>query len=278
MWLQRVHTLAANRRRDDSDLELDAAVAQFAAPEHHSWRPFQLAFLLVNLPALTDPSHPERTAGGGLVDLLVFPTGGGKTEAYLGLTAFTLAIRRLQGTVAGHDGRSGGVAVLMRYTLRLLTAQQFQRAAALMCACEHLRRELLARGDEQWGDTPFRLGMWVGSSVTPNTNIDAGYALEDARGQGRRGGSRSSPLQLVSCPWCGRRLDAGRDAKTDADRWRTLVFCSDPFEACPSPRPAARARAYRWSPSTTSCTGCCPPSSSPPPTSSPNCRGRGRCT
>ncbi len=233
MWLQRAHTLAANLRRDDTELEFDTALARFAAPEHHSWRPFQLAFLLVNLPALTDPSHPERTAGGGLVDLLFFPTGGGKTEAYLGLTAFTLAIRRLQGTVAGHDGRSGGVAVLMRYTLRLLTAQQFQRAAALMCACEHIRREMLAQGDDRWGDTPFRLGMWVGSSVSPNTNIDAGYALEDARGQGRRGGGRSSPLQLVSCPWCGRRLDAGRDARTDTDRWRTLVFCSDPFGACP---------------------------------------------
>ena len=95
--------------------------------------------------------------------------------------------------MAGHDGRSGGVAVLMRYTLRLLTAQQFQRAAALICACEHLRRERLSGGDDRWGDTPFRLGMWVGSNVTPNTNIDAGYALEDARGQGRRRGGRSSP-------------------------------------------------------------------------------------
>jgi len=233
MWLQRVHTLAGNRRRDDPDLELEAVLADFAAPEHHSWRPFQLAFLLVNLPALTEPTHPERSPGDGLVDLLFFPTGGGKTEAYLGLTAFTLAIRRLQGTVAGYDGRSGGVAVLMRYTLRLLTAQQFQRAAALICACENLRRELLMGGDDRWGDTPFRLGMWVGSSVTPNTNIDAGYALEDARGQGRRLGGRSSPVQLVACPWCGSRLEAGRDAKTDPERWRTLLYCSDPFGSCP---------------------------------------------
>jgi Helicase conserved C-terminal domain len=233
MWLQRVHTLAGNRRRGDTDLELDTALADFAAPEHHSWRPFQLAFLLVNLPALTDPTHAERSAEDGLVDLLFFPTGGGKTEAYLGLTAFTLAIRRLQGTVAGYDGRSGGVAVLMRYTLRLLTAQQFQRAAALICACEHLRRERLTGGDDRWGDTPIRLGMWVGSNVTPNTNIDAGYSLEDARGQGRRRGGRSSPVQLVSCPWCGSRLDPGRDAKTDPDRWRTLIYCSDPFGSCP---------------------------------------------
>ncbi len=233
MWLQRIHTLAGSRRRENPGLELEPALAEFASAQHHSWRPFQLAFLLVNLPALTDPTHPERSADDGLVDLLFFPTGGGKTEAYLGLTAFTLAIRRLQGTIGGFDGRSGGVAVLMRYTLRLLTAQQFQRAAALICACEQLRRERIAAGDERWGDTPFRLGMWVGSNVTPNTNIDAGYALEDARGQGRRRGGRSSPVQLVACPWCGSRLDPGRDAKTDADRWRTLVYCSDPFGSCP---------------------------------------------
>jgi hypothetical protein len=233
MFLQRVHTLAGNRRRTQPDLELADAIAEFSGAEHHSWRPFQLAFLLINLPSLTDPTHDERSAAGGLVDLLFFPTGGGKTEAYLGLTAFTLAIRRLQGTVAGYDGRAGGVAVLMRYTLRLLTAQQFQRAAALICACEQLRRDALEAGDERWGDTPFRLGMWVGSNVTPNTNIDAGYAIEDARGQGRRRGGRSSPIQLVACPWCGSRLEAGRDAKTDNDRWRTLLYCSDPFGNCP---------------------------------------------
>ena len=100
--------------------------------------------MLLNLPALTNPRHPERGADqGGIVDLLFFATGGGKTEAYLGLTAYTLAIRRLQGLVgSGNEQRSGsdGTAVLMRYTLRLLTAQQFQRAATLICACERLRR------------------------------------------------------------------------------------------------------------------------------------------
>src|SRR5204863_2598007 len=125
-----VHTIAAESRRRDDALRLHDAVTAADVPHNRSWRPFQLAFVLLNLPALAEPTHSERTADDGLVDLLFFPTGGGKTEAYLGLTAFTLAIRRLQGTVDGYDGRSGGVAVLMRYTLRLLTAQQFQRAAA----------------------------------------------------------------------------------------------------------------------------------------------------
>src|SRR5690606_9374693 len=99
-------------------------------------------------------------------DLLWFPTGGGKTEAYLGLTAYTLAIRRLQGIVEGYSGQSG-VAVLMRYTLRLLTLQQFQRAAALICACERIRQEAMAGGDARWGAEPFRLGLWVGGKSTP---------------------------------------------------------------------------------------------------------------
>ena len=196
-------------------------------PKNRSWRPFQLAFILLNLPALTHPTHPDRV-GTGLGDLLFFPTGGGKTEAYLGLTAFTLAIRRLQGVVAGRDGRDG-VAVIMRYTLRLLTSQQFQRAAALICACELIRRE----DPGLWGEAPFRIGMWVGSSVTPNRTAAAAKALEDEHGLGGRGGSKhSSPVQLVSCPWCGSDIDPADHARSDPDRWRTLVFCGDDLGRC----------------------------------------------
>ncbi len=147
MWQQRVHTVAADLRRHDDRLKLADAVMRADQPHERSWRPFQLAFVLLNLPALADPRHPERSGERerGLVDLLFFPTGGGKTEAYLGLTAFALAIRRLAGTVEGRQG-CDGVAVLMRYTLRLLTLQQFQRAAALLCACELRRRALYADG------------------------------------------------------------------------------------------------------------------------------------
>src|SRR4029078_8271920 len=143
---------------------------------------------LVNLPSLTDPTHPERQLDTGTADLFFFPTGGGKTEAYLGLTAFTLAIRRLQGEVGGHCGE-GGVGVLMRYTLRLLTSQQFQRAATLICACEVRRRERVAAGDHRWGDTPFRIGMWVGSSVSANKVQDAAQQLDDLHNTGWAKGS-----------------------------------------------------------------------------------------
>lgn len=228
MWQQRIRSVAAGERPvEDDEYDLERAVADVDIPKNRSWRPFQLAFVLINLPALTDPTHPERTQQDGLVDLLFFPTGGGKTEAYLGLTAYTLAIRRLQGTVAGHDGE--GLAVLMRYTLRLLTAQQFQRAAALICACEVLRRRH-AESDTRWGETPFRLGMWVGGGLTPNRGKEAQAILEDTRdGKTAKG---AQPVQLTSCPWCGRSIDPASDARYDPDRWRTLVFCGDPLGTC----------------------------------------------
>ncbi|MGH3274123.1 MAG: helicase-related protein, partial [Streptosporangiaceae bacterium] len=167
------------------------------------------------------------------------PTGGGKTEAYLGLTAFAFAIRRLQGTVgSGEQARSGmaGVAVLMRYTLRLLTAQQFQRAAALVCACEWLRRERLAAGDGRWGTTPFRVGLWVGASVTPNTYEEARRQVADSRQYER---SLGGPMQLAVCPWCGTPLSGSRDLSTHDQRRRVLVHCGDPEGNCPfTPRNA----------------------------------------
>ena len=117
-------------------------------------------------PAEPAGRHESRSSERGvgpeaLADLLFFPTGGGKTEAYLGLSAYTMGLRRLQGTVAGRAGDEG-MAVLMRYTLRLLTIQQFQRATALICACESIRRKALEHGDNRWGKTPFRIGLWVG--------------------------------------------------------------------------------------------------------------------
>jgi hypothetical protein len=236
MWQQRVHTLAGEERRKDPRLKLHDAVARTDEPGVRSWRPFQLAFILLNLPALADPLHRERSGEvtERLVDLLFFPTGGGKTEAYLGLTAFALAIRRLQGVVAGRDGRNG-VAVLMRYTLRLLTLQQFQRAAALLCACELRRRKLYGRGrtqqERRWGATPMRIGLWVGQASTPNRTQDAAEWVRQARQRAAPRGS--SPMQLARCPWCGSELSGGRDIEVDPLRDRTIVSCSDVDGECP---------------------------------------------
>ncbi|AXH93557.1 DISARM system helicase DrmA [Micromonospora aurantiaca] len=234
MALQRRHTELA-RLRDEQGLsyaEAKATIDERGAAAA-SWRPFQLAFVLLNLPSLTDPTHPERAADHtATVDLLFFPTGGGKTEAYLGLTAYTFAIRRLQGVVgAGAQARSGaaGVSVLMRYTLRLLTAQQFQRAAALVCAAEVLRR-----GDEAtWGAEPFRIGLWVGGGVSPNWYKDAEEQIVEAKDSGD--GKRTNVLQTLACPWCGSKLRAHHDLEPKEDQRRVFLYCpeGEGANACP---------------------------------------------
>jgi hypothetical protein len=228
MALQRVHTVfAAKVRRGER--QPDDALDADDIPENRSWRLFQLAFILLNLPSLTDPHHPERSPEPEAVaDLLWFPTGGGKTEAYLGLTAFTLAMRRLRAQLGGYDAAQG-VGVLMRYTLRLLTLQQFQRAAALMCACEVLRREDVGL----WGKTPFRLGLWVGSSSTPNHLRDAAEALKSAKGDSKPSAS-GSPQQLTHCPWCGREIkpDNLKVYHGKNSVGRCVTYCSDTYGRC----------------------------------------------
>jgi hypothetical protein len=232
---QRRHTAIA-RLRDERGLGYAEALAAVQDPGNASWRPFQLAFVLLNLPSLTDPSHPERAVTpDATVDLLFFPTGGGKTEAYLGLTAYTFAIRRLQGLIGeGRDARTGadGVAVLMRYTLRLLTAQQFQRAAALVCAAEVVRRD----DEATWGATPFRIGLWVGGKVSPNWWGDADEQVAEAREAGK--GRRVNVLQTLSCPWCGTALAGHRDLRSEEVPRRVFLFCpnAEGEHACPFSR------------------------------------------
>ena len=162
------------------------------------WRVFQLAFMLLNLPGIADPSDPERE----IVDLLFFPTGGGKTEAYLGLAAFTMVLRRLRHPEDnGHAG--AGVSVIMRYTLRLLTLDQLSRAAGLVCALELERED----APDRYGQWPFEIGLWVGKASTPNHLGRKGDSRSDsARAKVRqfqndpRG--KPSPIPLEKCPWC----------------------------------------------------------------------------
>lgn len=179
-----------------------------AAVNAPAWYPFQLAFILLNLRGLAQPDHPDRE----VVDLLFFPTGGGKTEAYLGLAAFTMALRRLR-----NPGLAGaGVTVLMRYTLRLLTLDQLARAAGLVCAMELDRIERRTRNDLSLGDWPFEIGLWVGSAATPNRMGEEGDKSPDVdktaytrTNRFNRGRDDRQPLPLEECPWCGRRFEAG---------------------------------------------------------------------
>ena len=136
--------------------------------ETPKWRPFQLAFLLMNLNGIANPLDHDRE----VVDLLFFPTGGGKTEAYLGLAAFTLVLRRLRNSGIA----SAGVSVLMRYTLRLLTLDQLSRAATLICALELERQNDV----EKLGEWPFEIGLWVGKAATPNLMGRKGDTIRDS--------------------------------------------------------------------------------------------------
>jgi hypothetical protein len=166
------------------------------APERGRWRAFQIAFFLMSIPSIVAGDDPDRDR----VELIWFPTGGGKTEAYLGLTAFSIFLRRLR------DPGDSGLDVLMRYTLRLLTTQQFQRASTLLCAMETLRRE----DPGALGEEALTIGIWLGRSTTPNTRSDAVAALHSMQA----GRDPENGFLLLRCPWCaaemGRPLKAGR--------------------------------------------------------------------
>jgi len=181
------------------------------------WRPFQLAFILLNLASIADPCHVDR----GCAELIHFPTGGGKTEAYLGLIACTLVLRRLRGKSRPDEGR--GVAVILRYTLRLLTLDQLGRAATLICALEEMRR----RDPKKLGNARFSVGLWVGQSATANRLKEVHAALHDFTP-----GSTISPFPLSTCPWCGADIkihniklvdDHGKPSKTKYTR--AVVYC-----------------------------------------------------
>lgn len=228
MARQRIHSMYALSRRRSENKPL----SEFAVRKNRSWRPFQLAFILLALPALTDPLHKDRTVPvESLADLLWFPTGGGKTEAYLGVAAYAMAIRRLQHGLGGLDG-SRGLAVIMRYTLRLLTLQQFQRASTLICAMELLRQEALAAGDPRWGETAFTIGLWVGNKVTPGTTADSQSAIQAIRNPETYDAGLTSPAQLTSCPWCGSEVSARRDVEVNTSVGRTTIYCSDSVGGC----------------------------------------------
>ena len=234
MRLQRIHTIFAEQARRGVSPDM----AEIDVEPNRSWYPFQLAFILINLPGITDLKHSDRTdETGAIADLLWFPTGGGKTEAYLGLTAYAMGLRRLQGEIEGRSSEYG-VTVLMRYTLRLLTLQQFQRATTLICACESIRREKLTAGDRRWGNEPFRLGLWVGQRTTPNTTNQSEESIKQDHGHYSKGSMAAgigSPAQLKSCPWCGKQIDPGKDIVVEPmtnQRGRTLIYCSDPLGQC----------------------------------------------
>ncbi len=156
-----------------------------------NWYPFQLAFMIMEIPSFVNPDDTDRK----IVDLLWFPTGGGKTEAYLGISAFAIFFRRLS-----EPDKCNGISVIMRYTLRLLTIQQFERASILICACELLRKKYNIPGDE------ISIGLWVGNDFTPGSIDEADGTLRKIMVTGERGKENADPCQIKICPWCGKKI------------------------------------------------------------------------
>ncbi len=167
------------------------------------YRPFQLAFLLMNVKSTFENDDPYRKDN---VDLIWFPTGGGKTEAYLALTALTIAQRRMC------HPTDDGISVIMRYTLRLLTAQQFERASFLICALEYLRLHYAKQEDNSLGTNPITIGMWIGQASSPNHLDDlrkGKYARFSRYLSGDpNNASSSNPFPISYCPWCGCKMVA----------------------------------------------------------------------
>lgn len=189
-------------------------------PENNfGWRPFQIAFILLNLKAIVDPEHCDRE----IVDLLYFPTGGGKTEAYLGLMAFVIANRRLRSNEADEYNHDGGVTAILRYTLRLLTTQQRDRITKMILAAEMIR----VKEYPKYGKEPISIGFWVGGGVTPNTFEELKEDPEDpAKTRTARSKKNLIYKQLLTCPFCGKPLSE-ENFYIDIPTKSVSIYCSD---------------------------------------------------
>ena len=171
------------------------------------WRPFQIAFILMNLDSLANPESKERK----IVDLLWFPTGGGKTEAYLGLSAFQLVLRRIR------DNSDFGTDVIMRYTLRLLTAQQFHRASGLIYALEHIRKKNI----KILGEHQFSIGIWIGGDSTYNTHNQAYEDFKKILIPRKKFNVNLNKFHISGCSWCGAKFEI---KKYETSRQRVYGF------------------------------------------------------
>lgn len=198
----------ANRAMLDQMRQNDRLQGRSRNDDAYRWRPFQLAFLLTTLESAANPESDFRDT----LDLIWFPTGGGKTEAYLGLIAFQIALRRLR-----HPDTGGGTTVLMRYTLRLLTRDQFIRATRLICALELIRRER-----DDLGTEPITVGMWVGDATSPNTFRKAANLVARSCTTGD-----IPALVLDHCPWCGDAFTAKRNYDSTKQRFHFLCSNTD---------------------------------------------------
>lgn len=166
-----------------------------------SWRLFQIVFFVMQLAGLVDLQTGEYPEERRIVDIIYFPTGGGKTEAYLAVIVFHCFFDRLR-------GKAAGVTAWTRFPLRLLTLQQTQRVADVITAAEILRRE--QRDPRLIGDDvdPFSVGYFVGEGGSPNQLIDPGKANRDRADDQVNWAKATDPVirqqwkRVAKCPSC----------------------------------------------------------------------------
>jgi len=208
MYLQRSIAQFANKYGKG----IDCSLGDFNKEDHITWRPFQIAFILLNIASCANLKDTYRDN----VDLLYFPTGGGKTEAYLGLIAFVIGYRRLTASKETEYEKDGGVTVFLRYTLRLLTTQQRDRLTKMICAAEIIR----SKNPDLYGKQRISIGFWVGSGVTPNNFKE----LDDAE----KGPQAINKLtkQVIVCPMCGTAIKK-ENYEIDTDKCEVKIHCPD---------------------------------------------------
>ena len=209
LFMQRDHSSIQNKLKGEENIKNNI---EFEKKDKPMWRPFQLAYILMCLSSIANPKSDYRD----IVDLIWVPTGGGKTEAYLGLSAFTIFLRRIRNSEKG-----AGTTIIMRYTLRLLATQQFIRASIMICACELIRRE----NPDKLGKEEISIGLWIGSDQTPNMVKDAKYKLEKLTKKTKSKEelnwqkSEYNKFQILQCPWCGTKLEKEYENKKEIGDW-----------------------------------------------------------
>jgi hypothetical protein len=190
---------------DDVRLAFQLTNETFSRGRNRSWRLFQLVFLVSQIAAIASLKTGEFSDERRKVDIIYYPTGGGKTEAYLGTLVFHAFFDRLRGKPAGVTG-------WIRFPLRLLTLQQTQRLADVLSLAELIRR---AHPDQRLsgpGVMGFSVGYFVGDEGSPNEIVDP--ATVSDREAGKHGphwatandsAARQIWKRVAWCPSCRTR-------------------------------------------------------------------------
>ena len=191
-------------------------------PQKPSWRLFQIVFLVSQIPGLTAlaTGNEEDLRDREQVDIVYFPTGGGKTEAYLAVIVFHLFLDRLR-------GKTAGVSVWTRFPLRLLTLQQTQRAADVVGTAELIRRQHNDRRLSGPNVDGFAIGYLAGEEATPNKldppvaggPPDANWSIANDQQ------ARQKWKKVVRCPACG---TASVTVDFDLQTARVIHRCGTP--------------------------------------------------